>query len=134
MTIRQAVILVGGRGTRLGTLTDTTPKPLLEVGGRPFLDYLVHEARRFGLERLLLGSRPDADDRDLAGHVRATGSGRLRRGGRRRRGATRALAAAARARREDEAERGNACEEARRPVGVQVEAGHEPSSVRSARR
>lgn len=54
MTIRQAVILVGGRGTRLGSLTDTTPKPLLEVGGRPFLDYLVHEARRFGLERLLL--------------------------------------------------------------------------------
>jgi D-glycero-D-manno-heptose 1,7-bisphosphate phosphatase len=50
----QAVCLVGGRGTRLGTLTDSTPKPLLEVGGRPFLDYLVHEARRFGLTRLLL--------------------------------------------------------------------------------
>jgi len=54
MTIRQAVTLVGGRGTRLGKLTDTTPKPLLEVGGRPFLDYLVHEARRFGLTRLTL--------------------------------------------------------------------------------
>ena len=54
MTIRQAVTLVGGRGTRLGTLTNDTPKPLLPVGGRPFLDYLVHEARRFGLERLLM--------------------------------------------------------------------------------
>ena len=54
MTITQAVCLVGGRGTRLGSLTDATPKPLLEVGGRPFLDYLVHEARRFGLRRLLL--------------------------------------------------------------------------------
>jgi D-glycero-D-manno-heptose 1,7-bisphosphate phosphatase len=54
MTIRQAVTLVGGRGTRLGKLTDDAPKPLLEVGGRPFLDYLVHEARRFGLERLLM--------------------------------------------------------------------------------
>lgn len=54
MTVTQAVCLVGGRGTRLGALTDSTPKPLLEVGGRPFLDYLVHEARRFGLNRLLL--------------------------------------------------------------------------------
>ena len=48
MTVTQAVCLVGGRGTRLGTLTDNAPKPLLPVGGRPFLDYLVHEARRFG--------------------------------------------------------------------------------------
>jgi D-glycero-D-manno-heptose 1,7-bisphosphate phosphatase len=39
---------------RLGALTDSTPKPLLEVAGRPFLDYLVHEARRFGLTRLTL--------------------------------------------------------------------------------
>jgi len=54
MTVTQAVCLVGGRGTRLGTLTDSTPKPLLEVSGRPFLDYLVHEARRFGLTRLTL--------------------------------------------------------------------------------
>jgi D-glycero-D-manno-heptose 1,7-bisphosphate phosphatase len=54
MTVTQAVCLVGGRGTRLGPLTDQTPKPLLAVGGRPFLDYLVHEARRFGLQRLVL--------------------------------------------------------------------------------
>ncbi len=54
MTVAQVVCLVGGRGTRLGALTDRTPKPLLPVGGRPFLDYIVHEARRFGLERLLL--------------------------------------------------------------------------------
>jgi D-glycero-D-manno-heptose 1,7-bisphosphate phosphatase len=54
MTVTQAVCLVGGRGTRLGPLTDQTPKPLLAVGGQPFLDYLVHEARRFGLQKLLL--------------------------------------------------------------------------------
>jgi D,D-heptose 1,7-bisphosphate phosphatase len=58
LTPRQAVCLVGGRGSRLGFLTEATPKPLLDVGGRPFLDYLIHEARRFGLERMLL----------LAGH------------------------------------------------------------------
>ena len=54
MNVTQAVCLVGGRGTRLGALTDDIPKPLLEVGGRPFLDYIVHEARRFGLRRLTL--------------------------------------------------------------------------------
>ena len=58
MTVRQVVCLVGGLGTRLGPLTRNMPKPLLEVGGRPFLDYLIDEAARFGLQRLLL----------LAGH------------------------------------------------------------------
>src|SRR5258708_28258915 len=62
MTVTQAVCLVGGRGTRLGTLTDSMPKPLLPVGGRPFLDYLVHEAQRFGLERLLLLTGYQSDE------------------------------------------------------------------------
>lgn len=51
---RQCVILVGGVGTRLGTLTERTPKPLLPVGGRPFLDYLLLEAARFGFDRIIL--------------------------------------------------------------------------------
>ncbi len=51
---RQCVILVGGKGTRLGALTKDTPKPLLPVGGRPFLSYLIQEAARHGSERILL--------------------------------------------------------------------------------
>jgi dTDP-glucose pyrophosphorylase len=54
MPPRQAVFLVGGRGTRLGSLTDSTPKPLLTVGDRPFLDHLIGEAIRFGADRVLL--------------------------------------------------------------------------------
>jgi len=50
----QAVILVGGRGTRLGALTRSTPKPLLEVGGRPFLDWLIEEVARHGIPRITL--------------------------------------------------------------------------------
>jgi dTDP-glucose pyrophosphorylase len=51
---RQAVFLVGGRGSRLGALTDDAPKPMLTVGDRPFLDHLIGEAGRFGIERVLL--------------------------------------------------------------------------------
>ena len=52
--IRQAVILCGGRGTRLGALTVDTPKPLLDVGGGPFLDQLLFELGRHGIRRILL--------------------------------------------------------------------------------
>jgi D-glycero-D-manno-heptose 1,7-bisphosphate phosphatase len=48
------VILVGGRGTRLGSLTDNTPKPLLSVNGRPFLSYVVAELARQGFKDILL--------------------------------------------------------------------------------
>lgn len=51
---RQAAILVGGRGTRLGALTAATPKPLLPVGGRPFLDWLLDEVARHGIPRITL--------------------------------------------------------------------------------
>jgi D-glycero-D-manno-heptose 1,7-bisphosphate phosphatase len=51
---RQAVILCGGLGTRLGRLTADTPKPLLEVGGAPFLDVLLFEIGRHGVRDVLL--------------------------------------------------------------------------------
>ena len=52
--IRQAAILVGGLGTRLGSLTASTPKPLLPCGDRPFLHWLIRELCRFGIEEILL--------------------------------------------------------------------------------
>lgn len=51
---RQAVILVGGRGTRLGALTKNTPKPLLKVGGFFFLSYLIDTLARQGFNDILL--------------------------------------------------------------------------------
>src|SRR5438045_9451646 len=52
--IEQAVILCGGRGSRLGALTAELPKPLLEVDGAPFLDLLLFELGRHGIRRILL--------------------------------------------------------------------------------
>lgn len=59
--ISQAVILCGGRGTRLGALTAGFPKPLLPIGEGPFLDVLVFELARHGIRRILLlaGFRAD---------------------------------------------------------------------------
>ncbi len=52
--LRQCVILVGGLGTRLGALTEHTPKPVLPCGDRPFLAWLLRELQRYGFEEALL--------------------------------------------------------------------------------
>lgn len=57
----QAVILVGGLGTRLGALTAAAPKPLLTVGGAPFLDILLREAARHRVRTVLLLAGHKAD-------------------------------------------------------------------------
>jgi len=52
--IEQCAILLGGLGTRLGELTRETPKPLLSVGDRPFVELLIREAWRMGFRKVLL--------------------------------------------------------------------------------
>lgn len=54
MRVRQCVILVGGLGTRLGDIARDTPKPMLPVAGRPFLEHLLAKAARSGFDRALL--------------------------------------------------------------------------------
>ena len=55
MIIRQAAILVGGRGTRLGALTAETPKPLLPIEGETrFLDLLLRHVARHGFTDIVL--------------------------------------------------------------------------------
>ena len=50
----QAVILVGGRGTRLGALTKNKPKPMLIVNKKPFLEHLLVRLRSSGIKNILL--------------------------------------------------------------------------------
>jgi D-glycero-D-manno-heptose 1,7-bisphosphate phosphatase len=53
--IKQAIILVGGKGTRLGDLTKATPKPLLEVeDGIKFLDVVIENFSRYGFKDIIL--------------------------------------------------------------------------------
>ena len=57
----QAVILAGGRGERMRPLTDLRPKPMIEVGGKPFLEHQINMLREQGFKRvlLLLGYLPE---------------------------------------------------------------------------
>jgi len=48
----QAVIMAGGRGTRLQPLTEAVPKPMLPVGGRPIMEHIVNHLRDAGIRRL----------------------------------------------------------------------------------
>jgi D,D-heptose 1,7-bisphosphate phosphatase len=54
VTVTQCAVLAGGLGTRLGSLTEATPKPLLSRGGRPFLAWLLRELSRFGVNEFVL--------------------------------------------------------------------------------
>ena len=57
----QAIVLVGGEGTRLRPLTAHVPKPALTVVDRPFLAYLVEWLAGHGVEEVVLacGFLPD---------------------------------------------------------------------------
>ncbi|MFB9721902.1 sugar phosphate nucleotidyltransferase [Planobispora longispora] len=52
----EAVLLVGGQGTRLRPLTIGTPKPLLPTAGVPFLAHQLARARSFGVRRVVFAT------------------------------------------------------------------------------
>ena len=51
-----AVILVGGKGTRLRPLTLALPKPMLPTAGLPFLTHLLSRIAEAGIEHVILGT------------------------------------------------------------------------------
>jgi len=48
------VIMAGGRGLRLGPLTDTTPKPLLKIGNKPILEHIIERISIFGIKNIII--------------------------------------------------------------------------------
>lgn len=59
--VTEAVLLVGGQGTRLRPLTINTPKPMLPVAGVPFTVHQITRARDAGVTRIVLGTSYKAD-------------------------------------------------------------------------
>ena len=50
----QALILAGGEGTRLRPLTSTIPKPVVPLGDRPFIAYMIEWLRRHAVDDVIL--------------------------------------------------------------------------------
>jgi len=65
----QAIVLVGGEGTRLRPLTETVPKPALTLVDRPFLAYMIEWLAGHGVSEVVLacGFLPDVLREALAG-------------------------------------------------------------------
>lgn len=56
-----AVIMAGGRGERLRPMTDTVPKPLLEVGGKPIISHNLDRLISYGIDDIWISVRYKAD-------------------------------------------------------------------------
>ena len=52
--IKQAVILAGGKGTRLLPLTRNLPKPMAPINNIPFLSYLIYCLKKNGIKNILI--------------------------------------------------------------------------------
>lgn len=63
---RSAMILAAGRGTRLAPLTDTTPKPLLDMGGEPLLFHHLRSLRSAGISNVVINVHYLADQIEAA--------------------------------------------------------------------
>jgi MurNAc alpha-1-phosphate uridylyltransferase len=50
----KAMILAAGRGERMRPLTDVTPKPLLEVGGKPLIVWHIENLAKAGIRELVI--------------------------------------------------------------------------------
>lgn len=50
----KVIILAGGKGERLRPLTDTIPKPMIRVGGKPILEYILSNFKSNGINEIIL--------------------------------------------------------------------------------
>ncbi len=53
---RTAMILAAGRGERLRPITDTLPKPLVQIGGRALIDHALDRLEEAGVEKVVVNT------------------------------------------------------------------------------
>lgn len=64
----QAVVMAGGFGTRLHPLTETVPKPMLPIGDKPIIEYIVRQMRLSGIRHIDVATHYLADQ--IKAHLR----------------------------------------------------------------
>jgi dTDP-glucose pyrophosphorylase len=50
----EAMIMAGGRGKRLSPLTDTVPKPMLQLGNKPIIEHNIDRLISFGIKKIYI--------------------------------------------------------------------------------
>ena len=63
--IREAIVLAGGLGTRLKNVIKDIPKPMADINGKPFLEYLFNYLTKYNINRVILsvGFKHEAIDK-----------------------------------------------------------------------
>ncbi|MDE1993209.1 MAG: nucleotidyltransferase family protein [Rhizobiaceae bacterium] len=69
MIIKQAMVMAAGLGTRMRPITDTIPKPLVKIAGKPMIDYALDALRDAGVEQVAVNVHHHADQ--MEAHLRA---------------------------------------------------------------
>lgn len=69
MTIKDAMVLAAGLGTRLRPITDTIPKPLVPVAGKPMIDYALDSLAEAGVSHAVVNVHHFADQ--MEAHLEA---------------------------------------------------------------
>ncbi len=49
----KAVIMAGGRGERLKPITDTIPKPMIDINGKPILEHIINLFKKYGISEFI---------------------------------------------------------------------------------
>jgi len=66
MTVHYAMIFAAGRGERMRPLTDSTPKPLLRVGGRMLIEHHLEKLSAIGVREVVINTSHLAEQFPLA--------------------------------------------------------------------
>ncbi len=61
MKIENAMVLAAGLGTRMRPITDTIPKPLIKIGGKPMIDYALDSLASAGVKSAVVNVHHHAD-------------------------------------------------------------------------
>jgi dTDP-glucose pyrophosphorylase len=57
----RAIVMAGGRGLRLRPLTESIPKPMLPIGGRPVMEIIVEQLKNAGVRRIHVSTNYQAE-------------------------------------------------------------------------